>query len=542
MLERAGAGAGLDTVALTRQMEFLVGLGLGERIAALGVARPGGQADFAAALAARARLFRLIDPGRPGPLPRAGAGQGRAAGAVAARGGALLMGAKRAPQRGRWCSACGAGLWAREVVRLSVEADGPEAVYYCAPCAGRILRCALCRRPLAGANGRLFALPGRPRRFYCPECWARPHCHACSRPVGALSYRREPMGACSATCATPARCTTRPRPARCTRGCAKRRRACWAWSWASAPRCAWPVASEMAKLRGAESGAPAGARRCERGRLCRAVRLLLAPARDIYRVRLAAHLFLRGGGARISPTPGRPSTRRCWRTRSCARASPSGWPIKWCESWGCRLRLERFRRAARYLRRPGCAACSPGKPPRARPGVMRAHSARKVVIDARRSIVCNAGLNVGAVPAACEPRLVYLLVDVRPGAWLGTASAPVNLGIVLDISESMRLPVLSAGAVPGTGAARPRARGHLRRHSGLYVSPYPRQYPPRRAVEPRRGQTGAARRRGPRGAAGSLLAGRLRRAGRSGVAFAHRRRARPHPGGRGAARRRAPGR
>jgi SAM-dependent MidA family methyltransferase len=62
MLERAGAAGGLATVALTRQMEFLVGLGLGERIAALSAARPGGQADFTAALAARARLFRLIDP------------------------------------------------------------------------------------------------------------------------------------------------------------------------------------------------------------------------------------------------------------------------------------------------------------------------------------------------------------------------------------------------------------------------------------------------------------------------------------------------
>jgi Ca-activated chloride channel homolog len=57
------------------------------------------------------------------------------------------------------------------------------------------------------------------------------------------------------------------------------------------------------------------------------------------------------------------------------------------------------------------------------------------------SLQCR--LNVSAVPAAGEPRLIYLLVDVRPGASLGTASAPVNLGIVLDISESMRLPVLT---------------------------------------------------------------------------------------------------
>ncbi|HMA34992.1 MAG TPA: VWA domain-containing protein [Chloroflexia bacterium] len=52
-------------------------------------------------------------------------------------------------------------------------------------------------------------------------------------------------------------------------------------------------------------------------------------------------------------------------------------------------------------------------------------------------------LNVQEVPAAGEPRLIYLLLDVQPAATLGTRAAPVNLGIVLDISESMRLPVLS---------------------------------------------------------------------------------------------------
>ncbi|HUS14909.1 MAG TPA: VWA domain-containing protein [Chloroflexia bacterium] len=57
------------------------------------------------------------------------------------------------------------------------------------------------------------------------------------------------------------------------------------------------------------------------------------------------------------------------------------------------------------------------------------------------SLECR--LNVHDVPAASEPRLVYLLVDIRPTAGMGTHSAPVNLGIVLDISESMRLPVLS---------------------------------------------------------------------------------------------------
>jgi len=58
-------------------------------------------------------------------------------------------------------------------------------------------------------------------------------------------------------------------------------------------------------------------------------------------------------------------------------------------------------------------------------------------------VLLQCRLNTQVVPAAGEPRLVYLMVDVRPAANLGTRSVPVNLGIVLDISESMRLPVLS---------------------------------------------------------------------------------------------------
>ncbi|HUS14911.1 MAG TPA: SAM-dependent methyltransferase, partial [Chloroflexia bacterium] len=61
-LERTGHALGLQTVIATRQLEFLVDLGLGEQIAALSAERPGTQADYAATLAARARLFRLIDP------------------------------------------------------------------------------------------------------------------------------------------------------------------------------------------------------------------------------------------------------------------------------------------------------------------------------------------------------------------------------------------------------------------------------------------------------------------------------------------------
>lgn len=58
-------------------------------------------------------------------------------------------------------------------------------------------------------------------------------------------------------------------------------------------------------------------------------------------------------------------------------------------------------------------------------------------------IALNCLLNVGTVPASSEPRLLYLLVDVRPGESAASVQAPVNLAIVIDVSESMRLPVLS---------------------------------------------------------------------------------------------------
>lgn len=58
-------------------------------------------------------------------------------------------------------------------------------------------------------------------------------------------------------------------------------------------------------------------------------------------------------------------------------------------------------------------------------------------------IALNTTLNVGSVPAGEQPRLVYVLIDVRPGAEAAAASAPVNIAVVLDVSESMRLPVLT---------------------------------------------------------------------------------------------------
>ncbi len=59
-------------------------------------------------------------------------------------------------------------------------------------------------------------------------------------------------------------------------------------------------------------------------------------------------------------------------------------------------------------------------------------------------LTLNCQLNTASVPASGEPRLVYLLIESHPGGNMGmTGQAPINLGIVLDISESMRLPVLN---------------------------------------------------------------------------------------------------
>lgn len=58
-------------------------------------------------------------------------------------------------------------------------------------------------------------------------------------------------------------------------------------------------------------------------------------------------------------------------------------------------------------------------------------------------IALNCLLNMGTVPAASEPRLLYLLIDVKPGEGAEPLQAPVNIAVVIDVSESMRLPVLS---------------------------------------------------------------------------------------------------
>jgi SAM-dependent MidA family methyltransferase len=67
-LQQAGAEAGLPTTTLTRQMHFLVDLGIGDLLAAVGpayeaqAATLGVRAATTAMLDERSRLFRLIDP------------------------------------------------------------------------------------------------------------------------------------------------------------------------------------------------------------------------------------------------------------------------------------------------------------------------------------------------------------------------------------------------------------------------------------------------------------------------------------------------
>ncbi|MGI8586836.1 MAG: protein DA1 [Chloroflexia bacterium] len=93
-------------------------------------------------------------------------------------------------KRGNWCGACGERLAGREMVRLRLGGDEPEARYYCASCADGLLRCAGCGCRLAELPGSLFAPAGQTRRLYCVACWDRPHCNACGHPVGEVSYRR----------------------------------------------------------------------------------------------------------------------------------------------------------------------------------------------------------------------------------------------------------------------------------------------------------------------------------------------------------------
>ena len=55
----------------------------------------------------------------------------------------------------------------------------------------------------------------------------------------------------------------------------------------------------------------------------------------------------------------------------------------------------------------------------------------------------NIRLNRTIIPAINQPQLVYALLEAQPAKDLGTAQLPVNLSIVVDCSESMRIPILT---------------------------------------------------------------------------------------------------
>jgi len=56
-------------------------------------------------------------------------------------------------------------------------------------------------------------------------------------------------------------------------------------------------------------------------------------------------------------------------------------------------------------------------------------------------------LNMPVLPAANEPRLLYLLLEIAPNAQLSLRRTPVNLALVVDASESMLIPSLEDGLV-----------------------------------------------------------------------------------------------
>lgn len=60
------------------------------------------------------------------------------------------------------------------------------------------------------------------------------------------------------------------------------------------------------------------------------------------------------------------------------------------------------------------------------------------------SLVISASLNQDSTPANAPVRLVYLLLEIQPGETdAAPAALPVNLGIVVDKSDSMCIPILS---------------------------------------------------------------------------------------------------
>lgn len=71
------------------------------------------------------------------------------------------------------------------------------------------------------------------------------------------------------------------------------------------------------------------------------------------------------------------------------------------------------------------------------------------------TLALHAHLNRDTLPAAAQPQLVYVLLEARLPA--AGPSAPVNLGLVIDTSVSMRIPLLTPGEfeeLAGQGVVR----------------------------------------------------------------------------------------
>ena len=246
-------------------------------------------------------------------------------------------------------------------VRLSMAADDP-GTHYCPDCAQALLHCAACRAPLGDTAGHLFALSGDRARLYCADCWARPHCDACGRPVGRRPYQRPTGGYCADPVTRRPSTTRRRRPALYEQV----RRAAQVLGLHLGVGAPLYLATreQIGELRTTAPGKTLPAERPGR-RIMSACSYIWGIAGGLCRVWPAADFFLRGGGPRVRARLAGGAA-PYWAIPSCAKVLRNGLPIRVVESWGCRLRLARFRER-QNLTAPVYGASLPGKRPRVLP-------------------------------------------------------------------------------------------------------------------------------------------------------------------------------
>jgi Ca-activated chloride channel family protein len=58
-------------------------------------------------------------------------------------------------------------------------------------------------------------------------------------------------------------------------------------------------------------------------------------------------------------------------------------------------------------------------------------------------LTLNITLNRTVIPAASQPQMVYVMLEIQPGKELGSVRLPVNLSLVVDRSQSMCIPILT---------------------------------------------------------------------------------------------------